>query len=59
VAKKFGCRHSFAWAVESGQHGVSVIEFLRFAAARWGFDPCAVLKQVAKAGKPAPARNMG
>ena len=43
---------------ESGQHRVSVVEFLRFAAAL-GFDPCAALKQVAKAGKPAPARRMG
>ena len=58
VAKKIGRQQSFVSAVESGQHRVSVVEFLRFAAAL-GFDACAALKQVAKAGKPAPARRMG
>jgi ribosome-binding protein aMBF1 (putative translation factor) len=51
VAEKIGRRQSFVSAVESGQHRVSVVEFLRFAAAL-GFDPCAALKQFAKAGKP-------
>jgi hypothetical protein len=46
VAKKIGRRQSLVSAVESVQHRVSVVEFLRFAL---GFDPCEALKEVSRA----------
>jgi transcriptional regulator with XRE-family HTH domain len=50
VAARIGRRQSFISAVESGQHRVSVVEFLSFAAAL-EFDPCKGLKEVGRAAE--------
>jgi transcriptional regulator with XRE-family HTH domain len=49
LAAKMGRYRSFVTAVETGQHRVSLLEFLDFAEAL-EFDPCAAIRRV-RAGK--------
>jgi ribosome-binding protein aMBF1 (putative translation factor) len=50
LAAKMKRYRSFVTAVETGQHRVSVIEFLDFAAAL-EFDPAAAIRRIAAAAK--------
>jgi len=47
LADSMGYYRSFVTAVETGQHRVTIVEFIDFAEAL-GFDLCAAIRRIAK-----------